>query len=322
MKNIEVSVVCITYNHEKYIEKCIQSLLEQETGFEYEIIIHDDASSDGTAKIVKEYAERHPDKIVPILQNENITSKGIGIMSKYIFPIAKGKYIATCEGDDYWCCKSKLQKQYEALKNNPDCGLSVHATQCVNEQGENIQRIFPEVEFQKGVINNQKIIDELPTWLFHYSSYFFEKEMYLKIANEEKEFYKLFPVGDIRYLYLFILYSDIYYYTDIMSCYRTQAAGSWTTRFTKEKEKEFCERMLQVTKKFTLLINQRRKELSMNTFEKNAVWYYEFRLHVLNQEYSQLLRKKYRKFFNEFSLKFKVKIVMMALYRMMCKWNK
>ena len=319
MDKVKVSVVCVTYNHEKYIEKCIKSLLEQETDFLYEIIIHDDASTDNTARIVEKYAELYPDKIVTILQKENVTQKGKAILRDYIFPIAKGKYIACCEGDDYWCCKSKLQKQYEAIEKNPNCGMVLHATQCVNEEGKEIARIFPEVQFESGIISTQDIIDELPKWLFHYSSYFYEKEMYLRMMNEQQEFFEMFPVGDIRYLYLFILYSDIYYYSDIMSCYRTQAIGSWTTRLSKDKEKKFCEQMIIVTQKYVTLMNQMKKGISMSSFKENAIDYYEFRFHVLNRDYDCLIKKKFKKYFREFSTKYKIKIRLLAFYRVVCK---
>ena len=85
----------------------------QKTTFPIEIIIHDDASTDGTAKIVKEYADKYPDLIVPILQTENQYSQGIKPSQNFVFPRARGKYIAFCEGDDYWTDPYKLQKQVD-----------------------------------------------------------------------------------------------------------------------------------------------------------------------------------------------------------------
>ena len=98
-----VSICSITYNHAPYIRQCLDGFLMQKTNFKYEIIIHDDASTDGTAEIIKEYAERYPDLITPVFQTENQYSKGLrGFFAKFVFPHAKGKYIALCEGDDYW----------------------------------------------------------------------------------------------------------------------------------------------------------------------------------------------------------------------------
>ena len=118
-----VSVCCITYNHESYIRKSIEGFLMQKTTFPIEIIIHDDASTDGTAIIVKEYADKYPQLIVPILQTENQWSKGIRPSPTYIWPRARGKYIALCEGDDYWTDPLKLQKQVDFLEANTEYGL-------------------------------------------------------------------------------------------------------------------------------------------------------------------------------------------------------
>ena len=97
---IEVSVVCLTYNQEKYVGKMLESLVKQKTNFEYEILVHDDASTDDTQKIISDYAEKYPELIRPILQKENQFSKGINPNIKFNYPRVRGKYIAYCEGDD------------------------------------------------------------------------------------------------------------------------------------------------------------------------------------------------------------------------------
>jgi glycosyltransferase involved in cell wall biosynthesis len=119
-----VSICCITYNHENYIRDAIEGFLIQETSFPIEIIIHDDASTDRTAQIIQEYEDKYPDLFVTVLQTENQWSKGGGsIYARFVFPLARGKYIALCEGDDYWTDPLKLQKQVDFLGDNPECGL-------------------------------------------------------------------------------------------------------------------------------------------------------------------------------------------------------
>ena len=129
-----VSVACITYNHEKYIEDAIEGFLVQETDFPFEILIHDDASTDNTANIVREYAEKYPNIIKPIFQKENQYSKG-----KKIFPIVThlcaGDYIAICEGDDYWTDPKKLQTQVVFLEENPDYVITYTAVKAFDENG-------------------------------------------------------------------------------------------------------------------------------------------------------------------------------------------
>ncbi len=112
-----VSICCITYNHEDFIRDAIEGFLMQKTSFPIEIIIHDDASTDNTANIIEEYANKYPDLFVTILQSENQWSKGGGsIYARFVYPRARGKYIALCEGDDYWTDPLKLQKQVDFWK--------------------------------------------------------------------------------------------------------------------------------------------------------------------------------------------------------------
>jgi len=126
-ENIMVSIDCITYNHEDYIRDTIDSFLMQKTNFNYEILIHDDASTDRTAEIITEYQKKYPDIIKPIFQKQNQYSQGVKHISyKFNHTRAKGKYIAFCEGDDYWIDENKLQKQVDFLETNPECTFCFH----------------------------------------------------------------------------------------------------------------------------------------------------------------------------------------------------
>lgn len=125
MEEILVSVICITYNQEQYIRDCIEGMLMQKTDFNYEIIIHDDASTDNTASIIREYKEKYPDMIKAIYQKENQYSKGNSVVD-IVAAVTCGKYIAQCEGDDYWIDEYKLKRQVEYLENHPDCAICFH----------------------------------------------------------------------------------------------------------------------------------------------------------------------------------------------------
>lgn len=128
-----VSICCITYNHKPYIREAIEGFLMQKTTFPIEILIHDDASTDGTADIIREYEQKHPNLIFPIYQTENQYSKGIKISFTYQFPRARGRYIALCEGDDYWIDPLKLQKQVEFLEANVEYNASFTNATIINE---------------------------------------------------------------------------------------------------------------------------------------------------------------------------------------------
>ena len=128
-----LSILCVTYNHEAYIRDAIEGFLMQKTNFAFEVLIHDDASIDGTAEIIRKYEKKYPDLIKPIYQTENQYSKSVGISATYQFPRAKGNYIALCEGDDYWTDPYKLQKQVDFLDANPEYALCVHDVETIFE---------------------------------------------------------------------------------------------------------------------------------------------------------------------------------------------
>ena len=119
-----VSIFTLTYNHAPYIRQCLDGFLMQKTDFPFEVIVNDDASIDGTTEIVREYERKYPEIIKPIYHSENCFSKGErGFWSRYCLPKSRGKYIALCEGDDYWIDPLKLQKQVDFLEANPEYGL-------------------------------------------------------------------------------------------------------------------------------------------------------------------------------------------------------
>lgn len=118
-----VSICCITYNHALYIRQCLDGFLMQKTNFAFEVLIHDDCSSDGTTEIIKEYEIQYPHIVKPLYEKENQWVKGRRGSAVFNFPRAKGKYIALCEGDDYWIDPYKLQKQVDFLEANPEYTL-------------------------------------------------------------------------------------------------------------------------------------------------------------------------------------------------------
>lgn len=137
-----VSISCITYNHELYIRDSLEGMLMQQCDFDFEILIHDDASTDNTQKIIKEYQEKYPNIIKPIFQKENQYSKGKrGFNATYNFTRAIGRYIALCEGDDYWTDPLKLQKQVSFLENNPSVVLCTHQVNRVNERNQFLEEV-------------------------------------------------------------------------------------------------------------------------------------------------------------------------------------
>lgn len=120
-----ISIICTTYNHERYIDSAIRGFLSQDTEFPFEILIHDDASTDGTQAVIRKWEALYPQIIKPVYQTENQFSKGVRPF-ELLLARARGEFVATCEGDDFWVDGSKLQRQVAFLKHNPDFSCSAH----------------------------------------------------------------------------------------------------------------------------------------------------------------------------------------------------
>lgn len=118
-----VTICCTTFNHKAFIKECLDGFIMQKTTFPIEIIVHDDASKDGTTEIVKNYEKLHPHLFNNIYQKENQWSQGVKPSPTFVWPKARGKYIALCEGDDFWTDPLKLQKQVDFLENNKEYSL-------------------------------------------------------------------------------------------------------------------------------------------------------------------------------------------------------
>ena len=130
--DIMLSVVLLTYNHEKYIRTCLESIISQKTTFKFELIVGDDASTDQTAKVILEYAALYPDIVIPVIREKNI---GAVANLVELLKIARGKYIAGCEGDDYWTNSNKLELQFRFLEEKEDYIACSHDIEIVNEDG-------------------------------------------------------------------------------------------------------------------------------------------------------------------------------------------
>lgn len=230
MSNPLVSIVCTAYNHEKYIADAIESFLMQEMDFEYEILIHDDASTDRTPEIIKQYESKYPDLIKPIYQTENQYSKGVKIWH-FNMERAKGKYIAVCEGDDYWTDPYKLQKQVDYMEKHPECSMCVHA----------VYKVSPEKTKMKSHVrpnrgNKVFIVEEViegSGGLFATNSI-----LYPVVFGENRpDFYENAPVSDYPLAIYLALQGTVYYIDEFMSAYRVGVKDSWSSRMSSSIER-------------------------------------------------------------------------------------
>lgn len=231
MGNIEVSITCLAFNHEKYIRRALEGFVTQKTSFSFEVLIHDDASTDGTADIIREYEEKYPDIIKPIYQSENQYSKGIEITRTYLWPKAQGKYIATCEGDDFWCDENKLQKQYDFLEAHPDYSACVHCAEYRILDGNGVNRIAPPIQASRDYSAVEIILGDGD--LFATNSLFRRRE----VALSAPDCFRAKGFGDYQAFMYAAICGKVHCMSDVMSVYHQGTAGSWTDRVWNNPQK-------------------------------------------------------------------------------------
>jgi len=237
--NVQVSIICTAYNHEKYIRQCLDGFVMQK-GVSFEIIIHDDASTDGTANIIREYEAKYPNLFKPIYQTENQHSKHIPLLiSSFINPLSTGKYVALCEGDDYWTDPYKLKKQYDVLENNPNCFMCGHKVNVVKENGDDIGYTCPRNDIKSSILPKGYICMNYDNAKYiHTSSFFFKANYYKSFYRNPPQFRLVAPVGDIPLLLYFNTVGNIIYINEVMSNYRFLSIGSWSYRNANDPQKE------------------------------------------------------------------------------------
>ncbi|MDB2368715.1 glycosyltransferase [Flavobacteriales bacterium] len=229
--SILVSICCVSFNHEKYLEKCLRSFCSQKTNFKFEVLIHDDASTDRSQEIIKKVQNEYPDIIKPIFQTENQYSQGhLRIHSLFNYPRTKGKYIALCEGDDFWTDEYKLEKQVKLLEENDDCVLSFHANKFLFPDNlKHKNKIYRPIKRASNKYFTEDII-EFGGNFMHTGSMIFLKSA---LPPDGINWLEDCPVGDLPSSLYFSLKGNIIYCDDVMSAYRVFSENSWS----KKKQK-------------------------------------------------------------------------------------
>ena len=309
--NIKVSIICNTYNHEKYVAKCLDGFLMQKTNFNFEILIHDDASTDKTKEIIKSYQERFPNVIKPIYQTENQFSKGIKISQTFQHPRVRGCYVAFCEGDDCWLDENKLQTQVDFLDSNKEYSACVHNSENFNalrgkKEGNVSQRendcdlIFRDV-CKKGSAEYQS------------SSLVYRAEF---LHNKPKYFDKAKTYGDYPLAIYLTTNHKIRYFAGVWSRYNFLSSGNaWTLSAKNQgREAEIFEsviEMLEATKEY--LNNNQILEID------KAILEHKFKILELREEYKQIKKGSYRALYNSKGIKYRFKIFLLQYFPFIMK---
>lgn len=228
-KQVLVSINCFVYNHGEYLRQCLDGFIMQKTNFAFEAIVHDDVSTDDSVAIIREYAEKYPDIIKPIYETENQFSKRDGsiyrIMNNAVHPSAK--YIAMCEGDDYWIDENKLQKQVDFLEQNKNYSMVCSNRFSLNSDGTLIENKYKEVITKKDILEG--IIPATQTML--YRNY--------PDLIEQLNLFAGFYSGDWIISYILSKKGAIYVIQDFLAVYRAEGNGVWSKLSNEERAKKY-----------------------------------------------------------------------------------
>jgi len=237
-----VSIVCATYNHERFVGDALNGFLAQKTTFPFEIIIHDDASTDNTRAIVEEYVALYPMIIKPIFQTVNQYSQGGFKPSVYAAQYTIGRYLALCEGDDYWIDDTKLQQQYDGLEAESNLDFCIHSAYHLNKEALDD---VPSWNYERRrVLHTKDILEKADGTFAPTASYMFRREV-LDFLPEW--FFERAPVGDFFIEMYATKRGGALYLDSPMSVYRAMSEGSWHLRTYGNDEafQKFMKAMLE-----------------------------------------------------------------------------
>lgn len=218
-RDLMVTIRCLVYNHEPYLRQCLDGFVMQQTNFRFEAIVHDDASTDGSAAIIREYAAKYPDIIKPIYETENQYSKRDGSIRRIMNEHTHGKYVAMCEGDDYWTDSLKLQKQVDFLESHPDYVMCWHQCRFYYQAENKFTIDYPSSGIE--TITSSDFLNGLsmPQTL----TLLYKREALDLKAHEKSKF-----VGDIVLYYMLLMHGKGHCMGEVMGVYRIHGNGAWS----------------------------------------------------------------------------------------------
>ena len=230
-----VSIFCAAFNHESYIADALESFVNQKCDFKFEVLVNDDKSSDKTADIIRQYSEKYPEIIRPIYQQINLFSQHRDVYEEFFYPMANGKYVAMCEGDDYWINSSKLKKQVEFLESHPEYSACCHNSTVHDCSGTSPDRPFIDASEDRDLY----LKDILPgmSHAYHTSSLLCRKD----IIADHREFYheaRNYGFSDYPDAIRLTLSGPIHFFNEEMSVYRIQSnPDSWSANLAGQYKK-------------------------------------------------------------------------------------
>lgn len=268
---VKLTILCVVYNQKEYIRRTIEGFLNQKTNYKYEILIHDDASTDGTIDILKEYEKKYPDIIKVFYEDENTyrEKKLRDVLYNIVGEYAKGDYLAWCEGDDYWIDNYKVQLQLDYLEKHKECVLTAHNGLCYDCRTGEIEAIdgFDE---DKDISMNEILMHKKNC--FPTASMIMKKNIFIM----EKPFSEC-NIGNWTLMIYSATKGKIHYFNRIMSVYRYMTMGSWSKKISElENYVTFSLDMVRFFTELNVYTNyEYKKQIDniINGFYKEAVFF-------------------------------------------------
>lgn len=265
-KKYIVAIKCLVYNHEKYLRQTLEGFVMQKTNFPFYAVVHDDASTDSSPEIIREYAEKYPYIIHPIYEKENQYSKHDGSLACIVHAAcSNAKYVACCEGDDYWTDPLKLQKQVDFLESHPDYSMCFHTAIQHWEDGRKPDEVFRQIE------DREYTGEELfKTWTAATASVMLRRSVIESDIYKRARQNKKFIYGDIITWLSAAHEGKVWGMSDVMSVYRRQETGA-VFHYSIDREIRHAYHCLEIYKVF----GTEFKSLSKNFFAQyglEAFW--------------------------------------------------
>lgn len=241
-----VTICCDTYNQEAYLASALDGFVMQQTDFPFEILIHDDASTDRTPEIIRAYEKRYPDLFRCVFRSENIYSKDRKIFEHYMFPLARGKYIALCEGDDCWISPHKLQRQIDWMESHPDCTLCVCGAELRDKDDKAVGTVCPyetdtDVPMEDVILGGGGFVATASIVTL------------TRLAQSRAAFCEETEIDDAPLQLWFAQNGSIRYLSEQMCAYRVAVPGSWTEEYfaaDRQKRIRVHENMIRMLRAF------------------------------------------------------------------------
>lgn len=306
----KITVVVMTYNHKDYIKQALDSILSQKIDVDFDILIHDDCSNDGTFQILLDYQKKHNKISIIRQESRKFTIEGFNMMiCNYVAPYIDSDYVAYCDGDDYWCDDYKLQKQFNYMEQHSNYSMCFHCAYQLRPNNDMSSKWFIKDEADIGL---KDLINEKPGIPIATSSLFVKGDVFKDFSNWRKAY----SVEDLPLYMTAALEGKIHRLPDIMCVYRQFSVGSWSSQNKNNVNRLIVhqENLIKGAILFDEQTNNKYHDLVAKHIEGC-----EFRIALIKRDFKSIFSKKNKRFMKQLSRRERLNLKLQ--YRLPCLYN-